>query len=83
MACSSSSSSSSSSNRDPQEDTCCCGCCLFPEVPLCEETVWRAAVVVAVASVAAEGFPWRTPAAVAVVYSLRCHYVRRQCGVQQ
>ena len=80
MACSSSSSSSSSS-RVPQEDTCCCGCCLFPEVPLCEETVWRAAVVVV--AVAAVEFPRRTPAAVAVVYSLRCHYVRRQCGVQQ
>ena len=44
--------------------------------------MWRAAVVVA-AAVAAVGFPRRTPAAVAVVYSLRCHYVRRQCGVQQ
>ena len=76
MACS---SSSSSSSRVPQEDTCCCGCCLFSEVPLCEETVWRAAV----AAVAAVGFPRRTPAAVAVVYSLRCQYVRRQCGVQQ
>ena len=65
MACSSSSSSSSS--RVPQEDTCCCGCCLFPEVPLCDETVWCAAVVAAAASVE---FPRRTPAAVAVVYSL-------------